>query len=895
MESAYDLKISLSKFIRLCKETLEKRFGKTIKEHRIEVGKRYITLMLTLLAVFHLTLSVSLATEINDNINISSQYVGIPQNPQVYNYIIEQATVNSSKNLNEVDLGQPIQNNNKNDDLIPNIRSNLTYPDYMWERIWYSYDPLKNGFTEFLGYGPHEESLMFSNHWGPGVLAYGKQDYVGFISTRTIYLDYGRWLFIIGSDDGFRLYLDDKLVLDKWGPLPYEFFSYEVSFSESKSHRILLEYFELGGEAAFSFIILKLYEESETFFTTLPNIYVLNIRESPGMWTTPSFVTTQLVSELNKYGFKFEIIDEISKFDKLLLEQPRGIVVINTHGELVPISRRYVRNETPEYLRLLRDIREAVGESGWIWVNIAGYPFYYVGNRMYKWVGGDVSGAYRVGEVGLKLFLGDPTAWAFSERYGLYASMEPDAELLRDSLQMHFMKDMIKNERMIKSLLQPYFTLYSNGEWRAIAAYKIGKGWFINSYASLSNELSSRMAVASLAMLYQKLGFVNVRLEFSVDEVSGVGWYPKGSRVNITIRGLEMASGGIIYKPYSNLVRHRLEGWLVNGEPKVPTINLSLVANSHILIKPVWKNQYYVNVSSHCGKVTGSGWYDEGQEIKISLDSEVVYVDTCIRCSFIGWEGDYESQNITFSIRVSKPLKLVATWKVEYLIKVSVEPPNLVSKVLEWNEKWVKQGEAVFIQLAKEVLVSPGTKYSFKEWSGDIMEANIFESTIEMHVFKPIKLKAIYEPWHQVTAESPYGNISGIGWYNSGSKVRLSISPTKYGFPIVHIFDGWNRNGVKISDFATYDFIVTEPVRLEALWRVDYTPLITIIVAAVFVVSLAMFTVSKSIKKKVRRDELKRINDSLMLLEELYKTGRISGRAYEILKQEYEERKRQLE
>lgn len=128
---------------------------------------------------------------------------------------------------------------------------NPSYPSDVWERIWY----VNNGggeFGSYVGLGPNETNVEFSNDWGDGTVSYGRADLIGFVSSRAIHLDAGTWKFTVDSDDGFRLYFDDVLVLDKWstGPKTY---SVERSFSSDYDHRFRLDWFEDWGSARISF------------------------------------------------------------------------------------------------------------------------------------------------------------------------------------------------------------------------------------------------------------------------------------------------------------------------------------------------------------------------------------------------------------------------------------------------------------------------------------------------------------------------------------------------------------------------------------------------------------------------------------------------------------------
>ena len=78
---------------------------------------------------------------------------------------------------------------------------------------------------------PHMDPDHFSARW-----------------TRNVYLDAGDYRFCAMIDDGARIYLDRKLVLDEWqenNGIAY----CDVAYAGAGVHEVLVQYFEQGGEA----------------------------------------------------------------------------------------------------------------------------------------------------------------------------------------------------------------------------------------------------------------------------------------------------------------------------------------------------------------------------------------------------------------------------------------------------------------------------------------------------------------------------------------------------------------------------------------------------------------------------------------------------------------------
>ncbi|RIK44385.1 MAG: hypothetical protein DCC55_02790 [Chloroflexi bacterium] len=86
--------------------------------------------------------------------------------------------------------------------------------------------------------------------WGtgspaPGVIA---SDNFSVRWTITLHFSGGRYRFTTESDDGVRLYIDDRLVIDQWREQDRSRYNAEVNLSRG-NHRLRMEYFEKDGAA----------------------------------------------------------------------------------------------------------------------------------------------------------------------------------------------------------------------------------------------------------------------------------------------------------------------------------------------------------------------------------------------------------------------------------------------------------------------------------------------------------------------------------------------------------------------------------------------------------------------------------------------------------------------
>ena len=169
---------------------------------------------------------------------------------------------------------------------------------------------------------------------------------------------------------------------------------------------------------------------------------------------------------------------------------------------------------------------------------------------------------------------------------------------------------------------------------------------------------------------YKKSYLVNAYTPFGT--ASGSGFYAEGSNAEIKIITPE-----VITEP--NKVKKVFAGWdagdnkIVNTVPGNPDLggpttnqNLVITVGKPTTIIAKWRDQYYLDVQSPESKVTGSGWYDIGKVVPISVSVPSVPPGAWSTYSFAGWSGDYDGKSVRGMVLVNKPKSVVAEWKDDY-------------------------------------------------------------------------------------------------------------------------------------------------------------------------------------------------------------------------------------
>jgi len=149
--------------------------------------------------------------------------------------------------------------------------------------------------------------------------------------------------------------------------------------------------------------------------------------------------------------------------------------------------------------------------------------------------------------------------------------------------------------------------------------------------------------------------------------VTSAGWYDAGSFVQL---GPTPATIDV-----SSVERLKFSNWIDNGI-STQNVSLSVFVDKPQKISLAYTTQYYLDVQTAQGAVSGSGWYDKGSTAKIT---ELPENSWPIAYIFSGWNvnpptGNLIKTNDSWSLVIDRPYSVQATWTVDYtpLIEIVV-------------------------------------------------------------------------------------------------------------------------------------------------------------------------------------------------------------------------------
>ncbi|MEM2979852.1 MAG: protein kinase [Thermoproteota archaeon] len=183
----------------------------------------------------------------------------------------------------------------------------------------------------------------------------------------------------------------------------------------------------------------------------------------------------------------------------------------------------------------------------------------------------------------------------------------------------------------------------------------------------------------------------------------GSGWHDSGSTVTISVTPDTINFG--------NGTRIAFKSW--TGDFSGSSAIANITVDSPKTIRATWGLQYYLSLDSEYGTPQGEGWYSPGQVATVSISS-TIDVGNGIRKVFVGWVGDYSSNDNALSIAINRPMSLTAKWKTQHFLKVETPYGKAV------GEGWYDEGSTAYARLenteVEEFFVI--IRY-FTRWSGD--------------------------------------------------------------------------------------------------------------------------------------------------------------------------------
>ena len=238
-----------------------------------------------------------------------------------------------------------------------------------------------------------------------------------------------------------------------------------------------------------------------------PRVYVLCVGEAGQGWVDKYAFTRAFTYELSAVNETWEVvvIEDVEDWGRLVEEAPEGVVVVNGHGEVMPLPASYA-DDPCSFLRLLARL---VRDRGWVYVNPVGYAFWGVGNADVEGVG-----SYKpLEEEGLACFASElgltATAWPPGPEEECTARPTELGSRLFEALG-YDVPTPLPIPRPLRLVggggeAAPIWSLFKftagNVTCHGFAAYRVGRGYLLwgGLHGGVSDEVTAKLTAAMVA------------------------------------------------------------------------------------------------------------------------------------------------------------------------------------------------------------------------------------------------------------------------------------------------------------------------------------------------------------------------------------------------------------
>jgi len=202
------------------------------------------------------------------------------------------------------------------------------------------------------------------------------------------------------------------------------------------------------------------------FSTRWASVYILNIQNLPCSFVnSKATLQTAITNIAQRCGLTVNTLTSYASVNALLRNPPKNIIIVNTHGEIMPVPRG--RNWRFFY----REFGSVLNENGWIFVNIGGYPFFYVK---------DTQPRHTVAADGLNAFLSTNNILGDC-MHPVLASFTSDGRKVISRANMRGLPHSLFASRCSRwqGMSQEIVFLKEGNDYGA-SAIRMGRGWFVN-------------------------------------------------------------------------------------------------------------------------------------------------------------------------------------------------------------------------------------------------------------------------------------------------------------------------------------------------------------------------------------------------------------------------------
>lgn len=230
-------------------------------------------------------------------------------------------------------------------------------------------------------------------------------------------------------------------------------------------------------------------------------------------------------------------------------------------------------------------------------------------------------------------------------------------------------------------------------------------------------------------------------------------WFDAGTSVSINIQKTTEVEPNKVRQEVTGWSLDKSQFWNIEDDGTTSFTTPPIAMNEYHQVDFFATYQYKLNVLSDAGETSGSGWYEQGETIPISVDAGG---DGLVLNSLSGWEGaEVEYDGNTAQVFIDGPVTVTAKLEKNYsvLIGVIIAPILVVGIIV--GKKFKRAPRVVeekpverIVEKVIEKVVEPEKKYQ-----------DGYDVTLAKYLSEQIQKKLDDMKSSQVISESKYSRL----------------------------------------------------------------------------------------------------------------------------------------
>jgi len=290
---------------------------------------------------------------------------------------------------------------------------------------------------------------------------------------------------------------------------------------------------------------------------------------------------------------------------------------------------------------------------------------------------------------------------------------------------------------------------------------------------------------------------------------TGQGWYLSGSTAYATVTNPIQSVG-----PGERLA---FQGWGGDATGTSATSD-PILMNGSKTATALFGTEYYLDVQSAYGTVTGGGWYASGNTAYATAPG-TVSISSGSRRAFNGWSGDASGSGTTSApILMNGPKVAIASWKLQYNLRIDTAYGTALTA------GWYDAGTQTTARLdVGTISLGNGARALFQGWFGDASGTDSSGSSA-ITMDRAQLVVAVWQVQYYLTVETAFGSASGSGWYAAGSFGLASVNSSIISVSGTErqAFAGWSGDATGSSGALSNPIAMDGPKTAHATWKVEY-------------------------------------------------------------------------